>query len=234
MNKVFIAYPFKPKAGAVVLDIVAAIDRLIESHSLAPLDGRSVGGKSLTPAVRHLITESDALIALFTREQQLAGKNRWLPTTWVQTEITAARQQGKPAVALVVPGVEVSGLFAEHERIDVDLKHPLDSLLQLSQAIRIWKEDAGRFLLVRLIPQAAAMMAQNKNSQCKVRLVPQRGQPGAWQTSTVRTPPGGVFLEVPGVKENVAIEVEIFDGNGHIAWKSIESPQWVHVEMTSV
>ena len=76
----------------------------------------------LTPAVQRRITESDALVALFTREQKLAGKNKWLPTTWVQTEITSARTSGKRTIALVEPGVQISGLFADNEHILLDLK----------------------------------------------------------------------------------------------------------------
>jgi hypothetical protein len=234
MNKIFVAFPFKPKAGAVVKDVVDAIGRLITSHGLVAVTGESLGGNALTPAVQRRIGESDALVALFTREKRLARGNKWLPTQWVQSEITAARARGKPAVALVEPGVEVSGLFEEHERIDLDPRDPLDALLQLSEAVRAWKEDAGRFLLVRLLPDEAAALAQNGSSQCKVRLVPPQGPAGGWDKGTIRQLPGGVFLAVPGVRENVALDVEILNGDGRPVWKSGEFPQWVHVQMRSV
>ncbi len=170
MNKVFVAFPFKPKAGVVVHEAVAAIGRLVVSHSLVCVTGESLGGNALTPAVRHLITQSDALIALLTREKKIAGKNKWQPSQWVRDEMTAARVAGKPVIALVEPGVELAGLFAENERIDFDPKHPVDALVQLSETIRIWKEDAGRYLLVRLLPDQAAALAQDGNFKCKVRL----------------------------------------------------------------
>jgi hypothetical protein len=234
MNNIFVAFPFKPKAGAAVKDVVDAIGRLIASHGLVAVTGESLGGDALSPAVQRLIGGSDALVALFTRERQLARGNKWLPTAWVQSEITSARSRGKRAIALVEKGVEVGGLFEEHERIDLDLRHPLDALLQLSESIRAWKEDAGRFLLVRLRPDEAAALAQTGNSQCRVRLVPLQGPAGGWDEGIIREQPGGVFLAVPGVKENVALEVEIFNGDGRPVWKSGAFPQWVHVEMRSV
>jgi hypothetical protein len=231
MNKVFIAFPFNPRAGSSVHEAVAAIGRLIASHSLVPLTGESLGGDALTPAVQRLIAQSDALIALLTREKKIAGRNKRIPSQWVRDEITAARASGKSAIALVEPGVELAGLFAESERIDFDPSQPLDALLQLSETIRVWKEDAGRYLLIRLLPDQAAAMAQDGNSKCKVRLVPPQGPASGWQTGNIRVLPGGVFLGVPGVRENVAIDVQILNANDRAVWKSGEFPQWVHVEM---
>ena len=42
MNKVFVAFPFKPKAGAAVKEVVDAIGRLIASHNLVALTGESL------------------------------------------------------------------------------------------------------------------------------------------------------------------------------------------------
>ena len=213
MNKIFLAFPFTPKAGRPVRDLVGHIGRLVASHGLVTVTGKSLGGNALTPAIQQRIKESDALVALFTRENKVAGKNAWLPTQWVQGEITSARARGQRAIALVENGVKIEGPFAENERIELDIRNPLPSLLQLSETIGGWKEEAGRFLLVRLLPEAAAALANNGNARCKVRLVPPQGAPGAWQDAVVRTQPGGVFLAVSGVKEDVAIDVEIADGN---------------------
>ncbi len=64
--------------------------------------------------------------------------------------------------------------------------------------------------------------------------MPQQGPAGNWQAGDIRVLPGGVFLGVPGVKENVAIDVQILNNNDRAVWKSGEFPQWVHVEMRSV
>lgn len=234
MNKVFLAFPFNPKGGKVVQELVRNIGRLVASQGLVTVTGDVLGGNALTPAVQKRIADCDALIALFTREKKLAGKNAWLPTTWVQGELTSARARDQPTVALVEPGVETGGLYSENERILLDLKKPAEALLKLSETIGEWKAQSGRFLLIRLLPEAAAILASNGIARCQVRLVPRQGPAGKWQDATVRIQPGGVFLAVPGVKEDVAIDVEIIDQGNTPRWKSGEFPQWVHVEMRSV
>jgi hypothetical protein len=42
-----------------------------------------------------------------------------------------------------------------------------------------------------------------------------------------------VFLVVQGVKVNEEIQVKILEG-GNPRWRSVESPQWVHIELKSV
>ena len=92
-------------------------------------------------------------MALFTREQKLAGKNKWLPTTWVQTQITSARTSGKRTIALVEPGVQISGLFADNEHIPLDLENSVDTLLQLSETIRGWKESGQAIRALACAPR---------------------------------------------------------------------------------
>lgn len=231
MNKVFLAFPFNPKDGKPVLSFVKSVDRLIRSHGLATVTGETGGGGELTETIQNRIRDSDAVIALFTREKKLAGNAGWKPTDWVVGELTSARARRQRAVALVEDGVNVGGPFSANERIPLDLKAPAEALVRLSETIGVWKAEAGRFLLVRLLPAAAAAIASSGFARCQVRLVPPEGPPGPWQAATVRVKPGGVFLAVPGVKEDVSIDVEISDHTSR--WKSGEFPQWVHVEMRS-
>lgn len=147
-------------------------------------------------------------------------------------ELTSARARGQRAIAVVQHGVDLGGPFAGNERIHLDLKTPAEALIRLSESIWEWKTEAGRNLLVRLLPDTAAAIASRGNARCQVRLVPRQGAPGAWQDAVVRVQPGGVFLAVPGVKDDVAIDVEIEDPPTR--WRSGEFPQWLHVEMRSV
>jgi|FEC22Drversion2_1045045.scaffolds.fasta_scaffold00329_39 hypothetical protein len=234
MNKVFLAFPFNPKGGRPILNLVRDIGRLLQSHGLVTVTGESVGGEELTPAVQRRIKESDALIALLTCERKLAGRgNKFLPTEWVLGELTSALARGQRAIALVQKGVDRGrGPFAENEYIPLDLAAPTDALIRLSENIGTWKAEAGRNLLVRLLPDTAAAIASKRSARCQVRLVPRQGVPGAWQDARVSIQPGGVFLAVPGVKDDVAIDVEIEDPPARL--RSGEFPQWLHVEMRSV
>jgi hypothetical protein len=233
MNRIFLAHTFESKGGRRVQALVTSIGRLVRSHGLACETGASLGGNQLTSSVQRRIRESDALLALLTREEKLARRNAWRPTQWVQGELTIARQGGRSAIAIVQDGVEIGGPFSENEHIPLNLDEPSEALLRVSETISLWKEQAGRYLLIRLLPEAAANLATNGNSRCQFRLVPPAGPPGEWQNGIVRVQPGGVFLAVPGVKEDVAIDVEILEGQAP-RWKSGEFPQWVHVEMRAV
>jgi hypothetical protein len=233
MNKVFLAFPFNPRGGKPVLNLVRDIGRLLQSHSLVPVTGESIGGQELTAGVQKRIQEADALVALFTCERKLAGKAKWMPTEWVRSELTAARARGQRAIAVVQRGTEPpAGLFGANEYIALDLKAPADALVRLSESIGTWKSEAGRNLLVRLLPDTAAAIASKGSARCQVRLVPRQGVPGAWQDARISIQPGGVFVAVPGVKDDVAIDVEIQDPPSR--WRSGEFPQWLHVEMRSV
>jgi hypothetical protein len=65
--------------------LVRDIDRVVRSHGLVLVTGEILGGQGLTQQIQTRIKESDAVIALFTREQKLEGKEEWLPTQWVGT-----------------------------------------------------------------------------------------------------------------------------------------------------
>jgi hypothetical protein len=233
VNKVFLAYSFRPedlKKVKLVLDI----ERLVRSHDLVPINGEVAGGKPLTAAVQKLIAESDALIAVFTRERKLAGKKpAWLPTQWVQDEFASAQGKGRRTIALIENGVGSNGAVSGDEYIKLDLENPREALVRLSETLCQWKAEAGRFLMVRLLPEAAAKLAANGVVKCNFRLILPKGPAGGWQEGMIRPQPGGVFLAVPGVPQDASFEVQILDG-AKLCWKSSEFPQWVHVELQAV
>jgi hypothetical protein len=232
VNKIFLAYSFRPEQPARV-QLIQDIARLVRSHDLVPLDGRIAGGKPLGEAVPKLIADSHALIAVFTREEKLAKKGAWLPTQWVQDEFASAHAKDHRTIALIEEGVKRSGAFSDDEYIKLDIENPREALVRLSETLCQWKSEAGRFLMVRLLPEEAAKLAANGMVKCNFRLVLPRGPAGGWQEGMIRPQPGGVFLAVPGVPQDASFEVQILDG-AKICWKSNEFPQWVHVELQAV
>ena len=229
MNKIFLSYSYRDENEQLADDI----DRLIRSHGLLPVTGKVLGGAGLTPQVQRLIANSDALVAVLTRDTKIPRKDAWRAPPWVETEYVAARARGQRAIALVEDGVKVDGLYAENERIPFKRKELCPALVRLSENIGLWRADAGRSLMIRLLPEDAAKMATNKTSTCRFRLVPPIGPAGNWEVGSVRVQPGGVFLAIQNVKLDVAIDVEIEEG-GNPKWRSFEYPQWVHVELRSV
>jgi hypothetical protein len=226
LNKIFLSFSFRPENDQLVRDI----DRVIRSHGLVPVTGEILGGQGLTQEIQARIQQSDALIAVLTREQQLQGQNVWLPTQWVSDEYGAARARGQLAMAIVEENVQVNGAYTQHEHIKLNRAAQAETFIRLSETIGLWRAEAGRSLEIRLLPQAAASFATSGNARCEYRLVPPGGVPSPWKEGRAARRPGGVFLVVQGVKFDQAIEVKIFEGNSP-KWSSAESPQWVHIEL---
>jgi hypothetical protein len=229
VNKIFLAFSFRPENDRVVRDI----DRVVQSHGLVLVTGEILGGAGLTVEIQSRIAQADALIAFLTREERIEGQEAWRPTGWVNTEYISARARGQRATALVEDSVRVDGAYAEHEHIPFDRQCPCEAMVRLSQTIGLWKFESGRPLEIRLLPEAAANLAVSENARCEYRLVPPIGAVSPWQEGRARPKPGGVFLVIPGVKRDEAIEVRILEGNA-ARWRSVESPQWVHVELKSI
>lgn len=229
MNKIFLAFSFRPENDQLVRDI----DRVVRSHGLILVTGEVLGGDGLTAKIQTRIRESDALIALLTREEKLEGQDAWRSTGWVSTEYMSARGRGQRAIAITEAKVKLDGAYAENEHIRLERTAPCEAFIRLSETIGLWKLESGRSLDIRLMPQAAATLASEETAICEYRLVAPSGDSTPWQTVQARRKPGGVFLMVQGVKLDHAIEVKILEGNT-LRWRSIESPQWVHVELEDV
>jgi len=228
VNKVFLAYPFREENQRLTREI----DRLVRSHGLALITAEVVGGEDLTAAIKDSLSKSDALIALLAKDRKFDGKEEWSTTDWVKSELTDARTRGQRAIAMIEKGVELRGLHAGNEYIPFDRKDPHEAFLRLSETIGLWKEAAGRFLEIRLVPEAAARVAAAAGTKCRCRII-QNGRPGEWQTVRARPKPGGVFVEIAGVKQGEDIEIELIEGE-QAKWRSDESPQWVHIELKSL
>lgn len=227
MNRIFLAYPFRDENER----LVTAIARLAKSHGCLLETGDICGGEDLTIAIKDKIAKSDALIALLARDEKFEGREEWRATDWVAGELVSARARGQRAIAIVETGVRYNGPYEGHERIPFDRAKLHDLFLRLSETIGFWKEEAGRFLDVRLLPPAAADAALTKAIKCRYRLIQKKAAPGAWQlTRAHRSPGGAVFIDVSGVRPEDNIEIELIEGE-QARWRSSEWPQWVHIEL---
>ena len=229
MNKIFFAYSFRQENEPLVRDI----ERLVRSHGLVFVTGEVLGGEGLTPQIQSRIAQSDALIALMSRDEKLEHQDAWRPTGWVSSEYVSARARCQRAIALVENSVKLDGAYAENEQIRFDRQSLCPTMIRLSETIGLWKFEAGRPLEIRLLPQAAADLAASDVARCEYRLVRPEGGPGQWQQGNARQKPGGVFIVIPGVRQDEAIEVRIVEGQA-ARWRSVEFPQWVHVELKSL
>lgn len=231
--KVFLSFSFRDEDK----DLVDLLDRLLASHDVRPITGRRLGGGALTPEVMQRIDVADALIALMTRREALPGgqgdNQRYKTHDWVRDEMQRARNNGKPAIALVENGVENTGAYAENEYIALDRDAPLEAILRLSETLGLWKEQLGRKLKARLSPEGVAVPLARANGRwrCRYRLSAQ-GDFSPWQDVQVVREVGGVFAYLNVNTEGQLVELEV-SGDGR-QWSSPATGQWMHIELEEI
>ena len=226
MKTVFLGFAYRDEDR----ELSSQVEQLLASHDVRVTTGERLAGAALTPAVQQRIDNSDGLVALLTRRDQLAAGG-WTTHPWVQDEIVYARSKNKHAIAMVEDGVNVAGMFAPHEHIKFDRQNPLPAFLALSETIRLWKAELGRILRVRLLPDALAKRVAQGNGQTKCRhRFHYGGKYTDWKESTPYREPGGTFLFLEGVLDEYTIQIEIEDQN--TSWISVNTPQWMPVQLT--
>jgi hypothetical protein len=215
MRDVFLSYHYdEPNTR-----IARQIEDLLESHSLRATTGDVLGGGVLTEEIKRQIEAADALIAVSTRNKEVAGGG-WTTYEYVKNELQHARGVGKPAIALVEQGVDVTGLYKENEYIPFTSADSLPAFLKLSRTIWSWKNRVGRLVKLQLLPEAVATeIWKNKSSgiQWQYRLSSGIRDTG-WLQAYPRKEPYGLFLFVQVPDDTMSIEVRVAVGGK--AWVS--------------
>jgi hypothetical protein len=219
MNSTFLAFAYRDRDRA----LAAQVELLLRSHDIVTKDGQILGGEALTPAVQALIDESDGLIALLTRRDQLAVGG-WTTHQWVKDELAYARGKGKPALALIEQGVAADGMFQSYQYLPYQADAPLQAFVDLSRTIWDWKRKAGRTIRVNLLPpDVATFISEDDTVLCHYRLWA-RNEETEWRAvKPIPQPNGEVHLYLTGVQahhDNVQVKVT---GPGRV-WKAQLDP----------
>ena len=220
---IFLAFAFRDEDKS----LVGYIDRLLASQFVQVKTGENLGGDMLTPAVQKRIEESDALIALLTRREQLQTGG-WTTHQWVKDELAWARSKGKNAIALVEDGVAVNGMFQPNEWIPLLRDKPLEAILRLAETVGGWKQDAGRMVKVQLVPEEIARKLGEGGIPCRHRLW-QQGRYTDWHDVTPVPEVGGTFVYLDGVKEDHLIQIRAEEADK--IWQSPATSQWMLVQL---
>jgi len=230
MENVFLSFSFQPADR----ELVSEVEKLLFSHNVNVVTGRRLGGGQLTDEIKIRIDDSDALIALLTRRDQLAS-GAWRTHDWVRDELNFARGANKRAIALIESDVEVSGAFGDHEHIPLDREDRLNAFLALSETVGIWKAQSGRVVKVKIMPEALAQHPGHLNEQiqCQYRFMKtSTGIKTDWMTTTTESEGGGAVVYLQGVQDDYLIQLQIDDGQTQ--WMSALSPQLVVIELSPV
>jgi len=223
--RVFLAFSFRDEDKL----LVQRTQQLLESQSIQVVTGERLGGQQLTPGVQARIVESDALVGLLTRRDQLA-QGGWTTHDWVKQEIQYARDNGKRAIALVEDGVSVQGMLEPHEHIALKREDLLDPLLILAETAALWRREIGRTVKVQILPPDLAQRvgADEAGIKCRHRLW-RNGKYTEWQEVIPQPEVGGTFLYVDHVQEDQMLQISIQEPNK--TWQSVATPQWLSVQL---
>ncbi len=226
MQKIFVSYHFSDDFDSPDRHLANRVEGLLRSHGLEFATGAALGGGPLTDEVRRLIEESDALIALMTRREQLANGG-WTTHQWVQDEYGHARGRNMRAIALIESGVETGGMYQQNEYIPYDPGDSLTAFLRLSATLGIWKKESGRQLKLKIQPDQIAL-DYGTNAEWRYRFY-SNGAYSDWQETALSREPGGCFLDLPNVPDGALIQVQTHSNAGRA--ESINTPQWVSVDL---
>ena len=229
MKKAFLAFSF----GDNDRELANQVEQLVGSHDVMVVTGKNLGGGALTPAVKGRIDETDALIALLTRRDKIGrAKNKYTTHRWVQQELDYALGKKQRAIALIEAGVETGGMYADHEYIPFDRDNPLPAFLRLSETIGQWKREIGRNIRVLILPSDLAQKVGRSMIKCRYRFNSSEGKWTTWKETEPVRGIGGTFVNLVGVKDDDAIQLEVKLENKK--WQSIAAPQWVQIELSQI
>jgi len=206
MDSIFLSYSFsKPED----LDIVRQVEDLFRSFGIITRTGLNLGGHQLTDQVFSLIDQSDALVAIASRREELV-EGGWATHPWIRDEVGHARTTQKNAIVLVEDGVSSGGAYESYERIDFQRNNLDPALLKLAKTVGIWNDKAGNHLKVRLLPDD--LLEQMNSPSCEYQFI-SRGNTLGWNEVKPILEPGGAYLHLQGVRSDYLIEVRVSGRN---------------------
>ncbi|MEM9274525.1 MAG: hypothetical protein AAGA80_16395 [Cyanobacteria bacterium P01_F01_bin.143] len=159
------------------------------------------------------------------REEMVQGG--WRTHPWIIDELNYARNQQKNTIAIREEGVEVGGMYGEHEYLLLNREQVLPTILDLSKTIGIWKQEFGRTLKVQILFEDDDNEISNPEQKCSYRFVDQ-GEYLDWQETNLITEPGGLFAYIKGIQEQYSIQIKIESRNN--TWVS-PATKWITFQL---
>lgn len=221
MKTIFLSFQFNAQDH----ELVAHVERLVESHRIEVVTGKRLGGNALTPEIEARIRDCDALVALCTRREQQNG--HWTTSEWVTREYKIAREAQRPCIAVVEDGVEHPAISLEHEHLRLDRERTAEMLVALSETVAQWKRVPLRALV---LPAAiSALVAQHGSKvRCRYRLM-HEGKLTNWQAADIIGETGGAFTYLRADTNQHLVQLEV--SYKQQRWLSPLTQQSVHLKV---
>jgi hypothetical protein len=224
METVFLSFSFRDEDR----ELVKYVEGIIESHGLKPVTGDALGGGVLTQAIQDMITEADALVAVATPRDPIAGTNRYRTHPWVLDEMKYALARKKPAIAFRHHDVDFQGMFAENEYVDYDPTKSAPAFVKLSKIVGKWVRDDGRLLRVLLDPaEDLGRLAAKESVKCQYRLV-KNGKREQFRDGHLTNEPGA---PIAYINSQTGKQFEIRISSDDEEWISATESEWLRVQL---
>lgn len=224
METVFLSFSFRDDDR----ELVKHVEGIIESHGLKPITGDVGGGETVSDAVADLIAEADALVAVATPRDAIAGTNRFTTHPWVEDELKYARAKKKPAIALRHQDVDFKGMFTENEYVIYDPNKPVPAFVKLARTLGKWLRDDGRIVKVVLKPfDAIGKLAAKESTKCTYRMI-KDGKKGPLREGYLTNEPGSPVAYING-QDGKQFELRLSTDDEE--WVSATESQSLQVEL---
>lgn len=218
MKSVFLSYTYRPHpAHAEALDKLRRhVVRALEAIGLRVIDGVDVGGRPLDDALRKLIDDSDALIALLTPQSNEQGDP--VNPEFVLSEFHYANGR-KPTMRVLDPHLNPKGLGDNNEYVSYAPGKELDVILKLLDTVAIWRRDFGSVARIRIEPEElAARYDEKKGDRCEYQLISPSGEFQDFERIKVSLDPGAAYALLPKMREGVRVRLRLEQGGK--TWQS--------------
>jgi len=203
IKSIFISHHFDEKG----LELAESVKALVSSHNIQPVTGRRLEGEVLSNGVKSRIDNCQATIVLLTNREE--GKNN----QWVKDERAYADGKNHNIISLLDKGLYDEGMYSNNERLRIEWDALHKCILELSETIKKWKKKKGNNLKVLIQPEEISKKISKDSGNARIRYKVLDSNDYdtdvSWKDTRVRINPGGATINIPGVKENDQIEINV-------------------------
>lgn len=137
--KIFVGHSYEKRIEIIVDKFI----RLFQLEGLECFTGKPAKAMEIDDKVEKLITESDGVIIIFSKDKELRDSHYWTTSSWLKSEVTCAKTQKKPFLMFYEKWIdpdERKGLHGEVEYIEFDAEGLDDTFLKAIPYLRDFKQ----------------------------------------------------------------------------------------------
>ena len=227
MRTLFLSFSFRDSDR----DLVQKVEQLLASHGIQVVTGRNLGGGPLTQEVMARIEQTDGLIALATRRDQLAQPpGTWTTHQWVRDELNHRTAR----IYLPSPSSSKASLWralTPNRNISLSIVINRSTHFCGCRTPSRWKREAGQRLEVRIMPEELSKHPGHMTGTivCRYRYLVgdeftdwKEARSQSWRRSGVSDQ----------VRENNLVQLQLQDGAKQ--WFSEVTPPLAEIELKQV